>query len=63
MHAREHTVRHDGPLNNWAELRRAVGEPQGLEPTPDGVDQAESRGLERELGLDLVVVHIVGNVL
>ncbi len=63
MHAGEHTVRHDSPLDNWAELGRAVGEPQSLKPTPDGVDQAESRGLERELRLDLVVVHIVSNVL
>ena len=57
------TIWNDGALHDGTQKVCACGEPQRLEPAPDGVNQTESRSLEREGRVDLVVVYVVGDVL
>jgi hypothetical protein len=55
----QQTIGYDGALNNGAHEPRALLEPQALEAAPDGVDEAETRGLVCERRVDCVVVHVV----
>lgn len=58
----ERTIRDDSALDDGAHEARALLEAQALEAAADGVDEAEPGSLERELGRDLGVVHIVRDV-
>ena len=57
------TVGNDSTLHNRAQEVRAGREPQGLQTASNGVNQTQTRRLERERRVDLVVVHVVGDVL
>lgn len=57
------TVWHDGPFHDWSKEFRALGEPQTLETTSNGVDKAEPGSLVCKLGCDLVVEDVVSDVL
>jgi len=44
-----HTVWNDSSFNNRTKEFGALGKPQGLEPTANGVDEAESGGLKGKI--------------
>ena len=57
------TIWHGGSLDDRSEEFRALGEPQTLETTPNGIDKTEPGGLVCKLRGDFVVEDVVGNVL
>lgn len=57
------TVWYDSALDDGTHEPCAGIERETLETTSDGIDQAEPRSLECEVGLDFVGVHVVGDVL
>jgi hypothetical protein len=52
-------IGYDGALNNRTREPRALLEPQALEAAPDGIDEAETRGLVCERRVDCVVMHVI----
>ena len=58
-----HTVWHDGSFHDRSQQPRASLEAQSLETTADGVNEAETCGLERDVRSDLIIVYIVCDIL
>jgi len=57
------TIWYNRPLDDGPKELCALWEPQSFESTSNGIDKAKSGSLEREIRIDLVVVHVVGNIL
>jgi hypothetical protein len=57
------TVGDYGALDDGAEQVLTLGETQAFETTTDGINQTETCGLPCKVRLDLVVVHVVRDVL
>lgn len=57
------TVGDYGALDDGAKQVPTLGETQAFETTAEGVNQTQARGLPCKVRVDLVVVHVVRDVL
>jgi hypothetical protein len=58
-----HTIGNNGSRYNWTHETFALGKAETLKTATDGVDETEPGSFPREICRDVVVVHIVCNVL
>ena len=61
--AKRHTVWHGGSFHDRSKEFRALGEPQTLKTTSNGIDETEPGGLIRKLGGDFIVENVISDVL